>query len=97
MIGNDWDNILKDIYQLEYFNKIKDTVRYEYNHKVIFPPANKVFYALRLTSYKDTKVVILGHPARSQTLPRLDVRYDSYAHLARHAHHLRASAPPPHC
>ena len=60
MIGNDWDDILKDIYQLDYFNKIKDTVRYEYNHKVIFPPADKVFYALRLTPYKDTKVVILG-------------------------------------
>lgn len=60
MIGNDWDNILKDIYELDYFNKIKDTVRYEYSHKVIFPPADKVFYALRLTSYKDTKVVILG-------------------------------------
>ena len=60
MIGNDWDNVLKDIYNTEYFNSIKDKVRYEYNHKVIFPPANKVFYALRLTPYKDTKVVILG-------------------------------------
>lgn len=60
MIGNDWDNVLKDIYNTEYFNSIKDKVRYEYNHKVIFPPANKVFYALHLTPYKDTKVVILG-------------------------------------
>ena len=60
MIGNDWDNILSDIYDKEYFQEIKEKVRYEYNNKIIFPPANKVFYALRMTSYKDTKVVILG-------------------------------------
>ena len=60
MIGNDWDDILKDVYQKEYFSKIKDKVRYEYNHKTIFPPANKVFYALRMTPYKSVKVVILG-------------------------------------
>ena len=60
MIGNDWDDILKDVYQKEYFGKIKDKVRYEYNHKTIFPPANKVFYALRMTPYKSVKVVILG-------------------------------------
>ena len=60
MRGNDWDDILKDIYQKEYYNKIKEKVRYEYNHKTIFPPANKVFYALRMTPYKSVKVVILG-------------------------------------
>ena len=60
MIGNDWDDILKDVYQKEYFGKIKDKVRYEYNHKTIFPPANKVFYALRMKPYKSVKVVILG-------------------------------------
>lgn len=60
MIGNDWDNILKDEYEKDYFLKIKDIVRKEYKDKTIFPPANKVFYAFRETSYKDTKVVILG-------------------------------------
>ena len=60
MIGNDWDNVLKDEYDKEYFLTIKDIVRDEYKNKTIFPPANKVFYAFRETSYKDTKVVILG-------------------------------------
>ena len=60
MIGNDWDDILHDEYEKEYFLKIKDVVRKEYKDKTIFPPANKVFYAFRETSYKDTKVVILG-------------------------------------
>ena len=60
MIGNDWDNILKEEYEKEYFQRIKECVRKEYASKTIFPPANKVFYAFRMTSYKDTKVVILG-------------------------------------
>ena len=60
MIGNDWDKILEDEYNKEYFLKIKDMVRKEYKSKTIFPPANRVFYAFRMTSYKDTRVVILG-------------------------------------
>ena len=60
MIGNDWDIILKEEYEKEYFLKIKDKVRNEYKNKTIFPPASRVFYAFRLTPYKDTRVVILG-------------------------------------
>lgn len=60
MIGNDWDKVLASVYEEDFFLKIKDNVRREYKEKIIFPPANRVFYALRETSYKDTKVVILG-------------------------------------
>lgn len=60
MIGNDWDQILEDVYNKEYFLKIKDLVRKEYSKKTIFPEAKDVFKAFRLTSYKDTSVVILG-------------------------------------
>ena len=60
MIGNDWDIVLKEEYEKDYFKNIKDKVRDEYNSKVIFPPANRVFYAFRMTTYKDTRVVILG-------------------------------------
>ena len=60
MIDNDWDIILKEEYEKDYFKKIKETVRLEYQKKTIFPPAKQVFYAFRETSYKDVKVVILG-------------------------------------
>jgi uracil-DNA glycosylase len=60
MIGNDWDIVLKEEYEKEYFLKIKDVVRNEYNSKVIFPSIDRLFYAFKETSYKDTKVVILG-------------------------------------
>ena len=60
MIGNDWDIVLKNEYNSEYFQKIKRIVRHEYLTKTIFPQANRVFFALKMTPYKDTSVVILG-------------------------------------
>ena len=60
MIGNDWDIVLKEEYEKEYFLKIKDKVREQYKNKVCFPPADRVFYAFRMTPYKNTRVVILG-------------------------------------
>ena len=60
MIGNDWDNVLKDEYEKNYFGKICDIISEEYKNKIIFPSVDKVFYAFKETSYKDVKVVILG-------------------------------------
>ena len=60
MIGNDWDIVLKEEYEKDYFKKIKDIVRDEYSKKEIFPPVDRIFYAFKETSYKDTRVVILG-------------------------------------
>ena len=60
MIGNDWDYVLREEYEKDYFLKIKKRVRREYDSKMIFPPANRVFYAFRMTPYKDTRVIILG-------------------------------------
>ncbi len=60
MIGNDWDNILKEEFRKEYFIKLINNVRKEYINKTIYPRKDQVFRAFRYTSYKDTKVVILG-------------------------------------
>ena len=60
MIGNDWDVVLKEEYEKDYFKRIKDVVRDEYDKKEIFPSYDRIFYAFRETSYKDTRVVILG-------------------------------------
>ena len=60
MIGNDWDNILKDEFNKDYFKKLMLTVRDEYNKKIIFPRKDEVFKAFRYTPYHNVKVVILG-------------------------------------
>lgn len=60
MIGNDWDEILKDEFKKDYFIKLMGKVRDEYKKKTIFPRKDQVFNAFRYTPYKNVKVVILG-------------------------------------
>ena len=60
MVGNDWDEVLKVIWNSEGFNKFYNMIMKEYDTKTIYPPKEYLFNALKLTSYKDTKVVIVG-------------------------------------
>ena len=60
MIGNDWDEKLKIIWDSSGFKKFYYVVEEEYRHHTVFPPKDHIFFALKLTSYKDTKVVIVG-------------------------------------
>ncbi len=58
--GNDWDNILADEFKKEYYLKLREFLKKEYSTRRIFPDMYELFSALRETSYKDTKVVIIG-------------------------------------
>lgn len=60
MIGNDWDEKLKVIWNSEGFKKFYKIVEEEYNNKTIFPPKDYIFNALKLTTFANTKVVIVG-------------------------------------
>lgn len=60
MIGNDWDEVLKVIENSDGFKKFLSVINEKYNNNVVYPPKNYIFNALKLTSYKDTKVVIVG-------------------------------------
>ncbi len=60
MLGNDWDEVLKDEIDKDYFQKLLSFIKEEYKNKTIYPKQTEIFKAFRNTSYKDTKVVILG-------------------------------------
>ena len=60
MIGNDWDQKLEIIWESEGFKKFYKVVEQEYATKIIFPPKDNIFEALKLTSYENTRVVIVG-------------------------------------
>lgn len=60
MIGNSWDEVLKDEYQKDYFKNIINFIDKEYCEKSIFPPKDNVLRAFKLTDYNHVKVVILG-------------------------------------
>ncbi len=59
-LNNDWDNLLKDEFESDYYLKLREFLKDEYSKHKIHPDMNDIFNALKWTSYKDTKIVILG-------------------------------------
>ena len=60
MIGNDWDIVLKNVWESSGFHKFMSKVKKEYENYTCYPEWNNIFNALKLTPYKSVKVVILG-------------------------------------
>lgn len=56
----DWNPLLRDEFAKPYWQQLQQFVADERARGPVFPPAADVFNALHLTSYADTRVVILG-------------------------------------
>lgn len=59
-LKNDWNELLKDEFDKEYYLKLREFLKSEYSSGVVYPGMYEIFSALEYTSYRDTKVVILG-------------------------------------
>ena len=59
-INNDWDNVIGQEFEKEYYIKLRDFLKKEYSTQTIYPNMYDIYNALRLTPYSDVKVVILG-------------------------------------
>ena len=60
MIGNDWDLVLSDEFEKDYFLRIQEFIDEEYSTKTVYPPYGEIFNAFKLTPLDNVKVVILG-------------------------------------
>lgn len=60
MINNDWLAALEPEFKKEYYRKLFQFVKCEYDHYVIYPPAEDIFNAFHSTPLKNVKVVLLG-------------------------------------
>lgn len=59
-IGNDWDKLISDEFQKEYYLKLRAYLAHEYKTATIYPDMHDIFNALKFTPYDDVKVVIIG-------------------------------------
>ena len=59
-LGNNWDILLRDEFQKDYYLNLRKFLVSEYKTQTIYPDMNNIFNSLKLTDYKDVKVVILG-------------------------------------
>ncbi|MBQ7625136.1 MAG: uracil-DNA glycosylase [Clostridia bacterium] len=59
-IGNDWDGLLKELFEAESYKSLREFLKTEYRTKRVYPDMYDIFNALKYTPYESVKVVILG-------------------------------------
>ena len=59
-MATDWNPLLRAEFDKPYWAPLQDFVRTEREHHVVYPPHPEVFAAIHLTSYANTRVMILG-------------------------------------
>lgn len=59
-VPGDWSEELADEFGKSYWRDLRDYLEKERQSHAVYPPEDQVFTAFRLTSFADTKVVILG-------------------------------------
>lgn len=59
-IGNSWDQLLAGEFQKEYYLQLREFLKQEYTHHIVYPDMYDIFNALKYTPYEKVKVVILG-------------------------------------
>lgn len=59
LVGEKWFEVLKEEFQLPYFQQLKTTLQQEYKQYKIYPAPSEIFRAFQLTSPDVVKVVVL--------------------------------------
>lgn len=59
-IGNNWDALLSEEYQKEYFHKLSEFVDMEYMTNSVYPPKDLLFSIFDILEVEDIKIVIIG-------------------------------------
>lgn len=60
LLENDWGTLLRDEFEKEYYRQLRRKLIAEYKINRVFPDQYDIFNALHLTSFADTKAVIIG-------------------------------------
>ena len=58
--NNEWDELLKDEFEKDYYITLHKFLKEQYRTKTVYPDMYDIFNALKYTSYSDVKAVILG-------------------------------------
>lgn len=60
VLTTDWNHLLADEFSSSYWHELQEFIMFERTQHQIFPAPENVFAALELTSFANTRVVILG-------------------------------------
>lgn len=60
ILKNDWAPLLEEEFAKPYYQRLRTTLKEEYETQVVYPNQYDIFNALHFTSFDGTKVVIIG-------------------------------------
>ena len=60
ILKNNWNSVLKDEFEKEYYKELHNFLYTEYKERTIYPDMYDIFNALHYTDFNDVKVVIIG-------------------------------------
>ena len=59
-LGGGWDEALAPLFQSENYKKIREFLKSEYAHHVVYPDMYDIFNCFKLTPFESVKAVLLG-------------------------------------
>lgn len=59
-LGGGWDELLKPLFDDERYKKIREFLKYEYSHYIVYPDMYDLYNCFRYTPVNSLKAVILG-------------------------------------
>lgn len=59
-IHNSWDSVLNEEFKKTYFKDLTNFIYNEYRSHIVYPKAENIYQALKLTPFEHVKVIILG-------------------------------------
>ncbi len=60
VIGNDWDEMIGLEFTKDYYTELRSRLAKEYREYTVYPDMHHIFNALKMTAYKDVRVLLLG-------------------------------------
>lgn len=59
-LGGGWDELLSPLFRDERYQKIREFLKYEYSHHIVYPDMYDLYNCFRYTPLSEIKAVILG-------------------------------------
>lgn len=60
-LGGGWDEALKGLFEDERYKKIREFLKYEYSHYIVYPDMYDLYNCFRFTPLADVKEIGRAH------------------------------------
>jgi uracil-DNA glycosylase len=77
-LGTEWYNILKGEFEMPYMLKLREFLAIQKEIITVYPPANEVFTAYKLTPYSEVRVCIIGQDPYINSFEAMGLAFSTF-------------------